>query len=199
MFSSPRRIGPAIRLALARRPWIRWLVIGAAAITAGWLVLGQLQAVDTERRSWVDQRTVFVASNDHAAGEPLTVRARRLPVAAIPAAAVDESPAGLDARQRVSTGEIITTADLTGGSGPAAAADDGDVVVAISDPLLVGAMSNVSVGLHVAVHSEGIVLADTARIVALDGDVVFIALDPSDAPSVSAAAQTRLASLAFLR
>lgn len=199
MFSSPRRIGPALRLALARRPWIRWLAIGAAAVTAGWLVLGQLQAVDAARRSWTEQRTVFVAVHDHAPGELLVVREQRLPEAAIPTSALEESPAGTLTRQWISAGEVITAGDLAGGTGPAGAADEGEVVVAVSDPLLTGAMSNVSVGLHVAVHSEGIVLADTARIVAIDGDVVFVALDPHDAANVSAAAQTRLASLAFLR
>ena len=199
MFSSPRRIGPAVRLALARRPWIRWLIIGTAAVAAGWLVLGQLQTVEDARRSWTDQRIVFVAAHDHEPGEPVVVREQRLPEAAIPASAIDESPSGQVTRQWVSAGEIITAGDLAGGAGPAAAADDGEVVVAIGDPLLVGAMSNVSIGLRVAVHSEGIVLADEARIVAIDGDVVFVALDPASASSVSAAAQARLASLAFLR
>ncbi len=199
MFSTPRRIGPAIRLALARRPWIRWLAIGAAAITAGWLVLGQLQDVEAARRSWTEQRTVFVAAHDHAPGDVLVVHERRLPEAAAPASALDESPAGSITRQRVAAGEVITSTDIAEGMGPAAAADDGEVVVAISDPLLIGAMTNVSIGLPVAVHSEGIVLADEARIVAISGDVVFVALDPDQAASVSAAAQTRRASLAFLR
>ena len=199
MFSSPRRIGPEVRLALARRPWIRWLVIGAAAVAAGWLVLGQLQDVEAARRSWADQRTVLIASHDHSPGDPLMVEERRLPDAAVPTSALEESPAGGIARQRILAGEVVTTADVGGGAGPAAAADDNEVVVAISDPLLVGAMSNLAVGLRVAVHSEGIVLAERARIVAIDGDVVFVALDPDEASLVSAAAQLRLASLAFLR
>ncbi len=199
MFTTPRRIGPALRLALARRPWIRWLAIAAAAITAGWLVLGQLQSVDDARRAWTEQRTVYVASHDHAPGDPLVVEERRLPLAATPASAVDASPVGSTALQRISAGEVVTTPDVTDSTGPAAAAEAGEVVVAISDPLLLGAMSSLSIGLHVAVHSEGIVLADRARIVAIDGEVAFVALEPGDAPSVSAASQMRLASLAFLR
>ncbi len=199
MFSSPRRIGPALRLAMARRPWIRWLVIGVAASSAGWLVFGQLQDVETARRSWTDQRTVFVAAHDLAAGEPLVAEERRLPPAAIPASALTESPTGDLARQRIGAGEVITATDLADGVGPAAVAEDGEVVVAVSDPLLLAATASLSVGLHVAVHSEGVVLAERARIVAIDGEVVFVALDASDAPTVSAAAQARLASLAFLR
>ena len=199
MFSSPRRFGPALRLALARRPWIRWLAIGAAAVAAGWLVLGQLQGVEAARRSWSEQRTVFVAVHDHAPGEPLVVEARRLPQAAVPDSALDESPAGDTARQRIAAGEVITSADVAAGSGPAALAEDGEVVIAISDPLLQSAAASVSVGLSVAVHSEGIVLAERARIVAIDADVVFVAVEPGAASSVSAAAQMRIASLAFLR
>lgn len=199
MFSSPRRIGPVLRLALARRPWIRWLAIGTAAVAAGWLVLGQLQDVDEARRSWAEQRTVFVAARDHAPGDLFAVEERLLPIAAVPSAALAESPSGSAVRQWISVGEVVTRADVAGGIGPAAAADVGEVVVAVSDPLLLGAMSTVSIGLDVAVHSEGIVLAEQARIVAIDGEVVFVALDPADASSVSAASQMRLASLAFLR
>lgn len=199
MFRSPRRIGPALRLMLARRPWIRWLAIGAVAIAAGWLVLGQLRAVDDARRSWTQQRSVFVAVQDHSPGDALEVEERRLPIAAVPASALDVSPSGNITRQSISAGEIVTANDVAGGTGPAAAADDGETVVAVSDPLLIGAMSRLSIGLQVSIHSEGIVLADRARIVAIDGEVVFVALDPDVAPSVSAAAQLRLASLAFLR
>ncbi len=199
MFSSPRRIGPALRLAVARRPWIRWLVIGIAASSAGWLVFGQLQDVETARRSWTDQRTVFVAVRDLAPGDLLVVEERRLPTAAIPASALAESPTGDLARQRIAAGEVITTTDVADGIGPAAGAEKGEVVVAIIDPLLQGATSRLSIGLHVAVHSEGVVLAEQARIVAIDGEIVFVALASGEAPTVSAAAQMRLASLAFLR
>ncbi len=198
MFSSPRRFGPVLRLALARRPWIRWLGIAGAALLAGWLVLGQLQQVEAARRSWTDQRTVVVATRDHAPGDVLTVERRILPDVAIPPAALDDVPSGTPARQHVSAGEIITSDDIAIGSGPAAVAQDDEVVVAISDPLLQGAMSTVSVGLAVDVHSDGIVLATSARVVAVDGDVVFVAVERPEAPSVSAAAQMRNASLAFL-
>ena len=199
MFTSPRRFGPALRLALARRPWIRWLAIIGVSVLAGWLVLGQLRSLDAAREAWTDQATVFVAAHDHAPGDPVTVEERRLPIAAVPASAVDASPDGELARQNISVGEIVTIADLAGDTGPAGAADDGEVVVPIADPLLTGAMSTLSVGLNVAVHSEGVVLAERARIVAIDADIVFVALDPGDATGVSAAAQLRLASLAFLR
>lgn len=198
MFNTPRRIGPALRLALVRRPWIRWLAVTVLSLAVGWMVLAQLRDVEAAQRSWTEQQTVFVAAHDHSPGDPFEVEERRLPLAAVPLSAVTEPPVGLSARQQIGLGEIVTHADVSNRLGPAAGADDGSVVVAISDPLLVDAESNLSVGLEVAVHSEGVVLAQRARIVSINGDVVFIALDARIAPSVSAAAQMRVASIAFL-
>ncbi len=199
MFSSLRRIRQSTRLAVARRPWIRWLAIALTAAGAGVLVFGQLNAVENARRSWIEQRTVLIASRHHEPGEPLNVVERRLPVGAVPESAVQELDPGTLSTQRVAAGEVVTSTDVAHGSGPAAAADDGDIVVAIADPLLGEASQQLAIGLPVAVHSEGAVLAERAQIVAIESGVVFVALDASDAPSVSAAAQLRLASLAFLR
>lgn len=199
MFNRPRRIGPRVRLALARRPWLRWTVVAAIALAAGWNVHVRLDGVDDARSAWTDQRIVLVASGDHAPGDALVVESRTLPSAAIPPSALDELPAGAIVRQHVARGEVVTHADVASGDGPAAAAESGEVVVAVSDPLLATAMSTVSVGLRVAIHSEGIVLAHDARVTAVDGDVVFVALHAEDATAVSAAAQLRIASIAFVR
>lgn len=198
MFNRPFRIGPAIRLALARRPWLRWSFVALAALVAGWSVHDRLDDVDDARSAWTDRRTVLVASHDHEPGDVLVAESKILPLAAIPRSALEESTPGATVRQTVALGEVVTDADLASGEGPAASARAGQVVVAVSDPLLATAMSSVSIGLRVAVHSEGIVLADDARITAVDGDVVFIALDPDEATAVSAAAQMRLASIAFV-
>jgi len=199
MFNRPRRIGPVLRLALARRPWLRWSLIAVAAVAAGWGVERRLQTVDDARAAWTDRRTVLVATDDHQPGDRLVAEFTSLPEIAIPPAALAEIVDGAVVRQRISQGEIVTGADVASGDGPAAAARAGQVVVAVSDPLLTTAMARVTVGLRVAVHSEGIVLAHDARITAVEGDVVFIALDPDDATAVSAAAQMRLASIAFVR
>ena len=199
MFNRPRRLGPAIRLVLDRRPWLRWSFVIVAALVAGWSVDARLDAVDDARSTWTERRTVLVASHDHEPGDELVVESRVLPSAAIPPSALEDVDAGATVRRQVALGEILTDADVTFGVGPAASAGAGQVVVAVSDPLLATAMSSVSVGLRVTVHSEGIVLADEAHITAVDGEVVFIALDPDDATAVSAAAQMRLASIAFVR
>lgn len=198
MFTSRRQLGSALRLALARRPWIRWLAVATLSLGAAWLVFGQLRSVDDARRAWTEQRIVFVATHDHAPGDALAVEPRSLPEAAIPPAALVERPTGVTTRQHISFGEVVTRSDVSRASGPAAVANQGDVVVAVSDPLLHDAMSTVSIGLPVEIHSDGIVLAASARVVGVEGDVVFVAVNPVDAPGVSFAAQTRLASLAFL-
>lgn len=199
MFNRPHRIGPRVRLVLARRPWLRWVVVMAIALAVGWNVKTRLDGVDDARSAWTDQRTVLVASLDHEPGDALVVESRILPAAASPRSALTVLPPGATVRQHVAHGEVVTETDVASGNGPAAAAESGEVVVAVSDPILSTAMSTVSVGLRVSIHSEGIVLANDARITAVDGDVVFVALDVEDATAVSAAAQLRIASIAFVR
>lgn len=192
-------LGPRIRLSIARRPWIRWLVISGIGVLAAWLVFGQLQQVDTARASWSEQREVWVAAIDHSPGDALVAERRTLPLVAISPAAADEIESGTTARQHVRRGEVIVDADLTVASGPAAGADTGQVVVPISDPLLTLASSHLSIGVKVAILSEGIELANNAHIAAIDGDVIFVAVRADSAASVAAAAQMRLASIVFPR
>lgn len=194
----PRRIGPAIRLALARRPWIRWLAICSVALAASWTVHTQMRRVDDARSLWTDQRIVHVAATDIDPGDELRTEERTLPEAAIPRTALATVPGGAVSRQYIASGEVLTEADVVVGAGPAASADPGLVVVAVSDPLLADASSIVSIGLRVQVHSDGLVLADRATVTAVEGDVVFVAIEVADAPLVSAAAQDRRASIAFV-
>jgi hypothetical protein len=184
-----------VRLALAKRPWIHWLVVSALAAAVGLGVHTRLAAVDRAREEWGDRRTVWVAAQDVAPGEPLDVVRRTLPLGAVPPRAVDDVEPGIIARQHVTAGEPITAVDLVLGVGPAAAADEGSVVVPVSDPFV----SSAPVGVRVAIYAEGLVLAPSARIVAVDGDVVFVAVDEADGPIVAAAAQLRTASIVFTR
>ena len=190
-----------VRLSLVRRPWIRWLVIVAIAVWAGVLVNDRLSAVAEARDRWTDRTTVAIATHPHEPGDVLAVEWRSLPDVAVPPDAITRAigrEIGIDAasvvRQRVGAGEVVVRSDLAAGSGPAAGADTGDVVVPVSDPLVVAP----EVGSAVAVYSEGIVLAASAQIVRVDADVVFVAVDAADAALVAAAAQTRQASIVFL-
>jgi hypothetical protein len=191
---SPARLGRNVRLVLARRPWIRWLAVGLVAAVTGASVHAQLQSLDAARAQWTDQRRVPVATADASPGDVLTWEWQTIPAIGVPDGVASEVSAGTIARQRVGTGEIVVGTDLGVGAGPAAGAATGHVVVPISDPLV----TDPSVGLDVAIYSDGLVLAAESRIVHVDGPVVFVEMDAADAPMVAAAAQTRQASIAFV-
>ncbi len=189
------QLGPRIRLGLARRPWIRWVIVVAIAGATGLTVAQQLARVDAARESWTTTQEVAVAARDHAPGDPIEMTRIELPIAALAPTAVTTPEPDARARQHIASGEVIVAADLTVGIGPAAGAADDTVVVPVSDPLVV----NAPIGAAVAIYSDGLVLADSAEIVAVDLDVAFIAVDPADAPLVAAAAQLRSASIVFTR
>jgi SAF domain len=188
------RYGSRVRIAIARRPWIRWLVIAGLSIAAGSTVAGQLRGVEAARSSWAETVVVFTARQDLAPGEALSVTTAELPIAAVPKSALTEVPIGMTARQRIAVGEVVVAGDVTDGVGPAAQADTGTVVVPVRDPLVVSA----PLGARVGVFADGIVLAASAKVVHLDADVVFIAVDSADGPVVAAAAQMQTASIVFL-
>lgn len=178
----------------ARHSWIRWSFVVLLAATAGLGTQRQLAAVQADRAGWGDSVDVLVATRDLVADDSIDAKTVSVPAAMVPIAALAELPTGARLRQRVTTGEILTAADITAAPGPAAAAAPGTAVVAVVDPLA----RSVVVGLAVRVSSEGVVLADTATIVGVADDVVFVAVPDSDAPMVAAAAQAGRASLIFL-
>lgn len=89
---------------------------------------------------------------------------------------------------------MITTADVSTADGPAAFAEPGKAVVGVVDPLA----SDPSIGLPVAVTSEGIVLVAAATVVGADHEVILIAVPISEAPMVAVATQLGTVSLVFL-
>lgn len=187
-------LGPRVRLFLARRPWVRWLCIGVIAVLAATLVHDRMRSIDAAREEWSDRVEVPVAIAPAAPGEVLAWQWRELPVIAVPVDVASVVADGAEARRRVGRGEIIVSADLEAGPGPAGGAEPGEAVVPISDPLVTRA----EVGLAVAVYSDGLVLAPSARIVHIESEVVFVAVDVAEAPMVAAAAHARQASLGFL-
>lgn len=182
------------RIFSARHSWFRWSVVALLAVAAGFATHQQLVAVDAERAAWGDTVDVVVATRDLAPGEALATELVAVPRAVAPPAALSAIPDAARLRQRVMHGEILTHADVTSAPGPAAAADPGQAVVAIVDPLV----RNVSVGLAVRVTSEGVTLARDGTVTSVVDDVVFVAVAEDDAPMVAAAAQAGLASLIFL-
>jgi len=191
---SPARLGRNVRLGFARRPWIRWLAVGMVAAAAGVSVHTQLQSVDDARAQWANRERVAISTTSVSAGDALMWEWRSIPALAVPDGVARSIPSGAVARQRVGTGEIIVGADLTVGDGPAAGAAAGHMVVPVSDPLV----TDPPVGLDVAIYSDGSVLAADARIVQVEGSVVFVEVPAAAAPMVAAAAQTGRATIAFV-
>ncbi len=191
---SPARFGPTVRLFLARRPWLRWLLVALVAALAALTVHDRMSAVDAARAGWGERRSVPVAVASAVPGEPLSWAWRDVPRMAVPDDVAAELSADAVARRHVGRGEIVVVGDVSLVSGPAAGADSGQVVVPIADPLVTGPQ----IGVDVAVYSDGLVLASAARIVHVDAEVVFVAVDEGAAPTVAAAARTQQASIVFL-
>ena len=59
-----------LRIALARRPWIVWLLVGLASVGAAVAMNSQLNAARAERSAWGESRAVLVASVPVSAGTP---------------------------------------------------------------------------------------------------------------------------------
>ncbi len=182
------------RLVLARRPWIYWVVVTALAVVAASSVRSEMASIASERDTWGSTRSVLVARHQLEPGDPITADLISLPLAAFPADALTDEPDDAVVRQRVAAGEVLTRLDVTSRPGPAALADPGTIVVALSDPLA----RDVVVGLNVQVAADGLVLAEAARVTGVVDDVIFVAVSTTEAPTVAAAAQQGIASLLYL-
>lgn len=185
-----------VRLLLARRPWLYWTAVAAVAGMIAWGVHERTSAADDARRAWVDTSTVVVAIRPHAPGDELAVATEELPVDAVPDEALTVADLdGIDrpiARQHLAAGEPVTWLDVRPGDGPAALADPGSVTVALTG------QHGARTGLPVAVAADGLVVAEAGRIVAVDGDVVFVAVERLDGATVAAAVAAGSATLLYL-
>jgi len=187
-------VAARVRLVLARRPWAYWLIVAALAAVPALAVQDHLARLDEARRSWGETRPVLVAATGLGPGDRILTRSVDVPVALVPAGALEELPAGARVRQRVADGDVLTELDIADERGPASLAGEGTVVVALADPLSRG----VAIGLEVQVAADGIVLAGTATVVDVVDDVVFVAVAAADGAVVAAAAQQGVASLLYL-
>jgi hypothetical protein len=187
-------VASRVRHVLARRPWIYWAVVVVLAALAATVVHDEMRSIAAERGRWGTARTVMVASRGHEPGDPVDADPTAIPLAALPDQALSEVPAGAVVRQRVADGEVLTELDVISRPGPAALAEAGTVVVALSDPLA----RDVAVGQSVQVSADGVVIADSATVTGVVDEVVFVAVTERDGPIVAAAAQQGTASLLYL-
>lgn len=182
------------RLALARRPYLYWAIVAALAVLAVAGVHRQNASIANERDRWGTTRTALVARRQLEPGDLVDATIVELPLAALPDQALDALDVGARVRQRVGAGEVLTILDVTPRHGPASTAEPGTVVVALADPLA----RDLTSGISVQVAADGFVLADGANITAVVDDVIFVAVDRHDGPTVAAAARQGTASLLYL-
>lgn len=103
---------PRLRMLLARRPWLYWLIVGMCAI-AVWLSVSSAQAqVTQERDSWGTTRDVWVASGPIAAGEVVDAAVAEYPSAMVPPSAVSSLAAGAVAARSIADGEVVVATDV---------------------------------------------------------------------------------------
>ena len=182
------------RIFLARHRLVYWSIVLAIAAGTALLVEGRIGALDEQRSRWAETRSVLVATEDLVPDGPIAADTIDLPLVAVPPAAIEAIPPRAALRQRVMAGEVLVTADLISGAGPALHADRGTVVVGMRDPLSPGA----AVGQRVWVASEGVTVAPDAMVVGVVDDVIFVSVAERDGPAVAAAARAGLASILFV-
>ena len=103
---------PRVRLMLARKPWLYWLMVGVCA-AAVWLGFSAAEArTEAARNAWGKTRRVLVADHYVATGQPMTATARDYPEAMLPAGALSSLPIGAIAANEVSAGEVVVTHDI---------------------------------------------------------------------------------------
>ena len=101
-----------LRLALARRPWLYWLLVaGCAAIV--WSIVSNAQSrLDEQRKQWGETRRVWIAEVDIAPGDLVRSVARDYPSAMVSATALKAEPVGAIATTAIAAGEVLVPSDV---------------------------------------------------------------------------------------
>jgi hypothetical protein len=169
-----------VRLMVARHPSIYWLAIALVSGVVALSAARAVAAVDTARRSWGDQRTVWMATAAIEPGQPITAAARDVPLAVAPVDATGANPSGTLARQRVGQGEIITNADV------AAAGIAGLIPAGWTAFAVPASVDHFAIGDHLNVYSSDQLIA--GGVVVDEGDTELMVAIPADAAHGMAAA-----------
>lgn len=169
-----------LRLMVARHPWSYWLVIALLAGATGVTATQAVARVDSTRRSWGEQKSVWIATTAIEPGQPISAQRRDVPRAVLPAAAVVVVPSGAIARQRLGAGEIVTDADVAP-RGTAALVPDGWVAFAVP-----ASIDHFTVGDHLHVYSNDAFVA-VGLVVDVGEAELMVAIPDGSAPVMSAA------------
>lgn len=197
------RTSVRVRVELARRPWLFWTVVAAAAIAVAASALSLVEQVERRRDAWGTTTRVLVTTGDAEPGDPLGAVAAwsELPLAVVPPDALlertgdsrDGSRLDATVRQRLGPGEVVTAHDVAPGTGPQALVPAGWLAV----PLAEAVDSTAVVGDEVVVAGGGAVLSDEGVVVHHGDGVVLVAV-PADAAAAVAGARDTAGGVALL-
>jgi hypothetical protein len=214
---------PRLRLAVARRPWIHWLIVCAVAALVATVVIGAVADARRERASWGSTARVLVATRALDAGDVVRGAAelRELPLAMVPATAVRSPTTARTVVRQVAAGAVIVDLDVAAASGPLALLPDGWLAVTVAAANQFGSgqvgsgqfgngqfgngasgdvdttASLFTVGSAAAVLADGRLVAEDAIIIAVGADVLVVAVPADVAAAVGDAANRRVAVVAL--
>jgi hypothetical protein len=169
-----------VRLMVARHPWAYWLTIAVVAGVVGVSASRAMAGVDAARRSWGEQRSVWIATASVEPGAAITAERRAVPSAVVPIDALDVPPGGSIARQHIGPGEIVTNSDVTA-AGSAALVPDGWVAFAVP-----ASSDHFSIGDHLRVYA-GDQLVDSGLVVDVGESELMVAIPSAAAPAMATA------------
>jgi hypothetical protein len=165
-----------VRLVLARRPWLYWLMAGCVAAPAGLQVWSVHDAAVQARAAWGDARPVWVVAADTPAGAPVVVERRDYPSAMLVDDVIDDVPTAPIAARPLARGTVLTADAVVG---PQALSPDWVVV-----PLSAEHAPSLIPGDAVTLFAAGIRLCD-GTVTAATGERVEAGIPPDCAMQVS--------------
>ena len=179
-----------VRLVLARHPWLYWIAVAALAgiVTIG--IVDAMAKVDAARQSWGTHQAVWTAAGGIEPGALITAQRTEVPTAVVPGDAVNASPVNAVAKQHISAGEIVTTADVAL-TGTAGLITDGWVAFAVPQ-----SVAHFAAGDHVDVYTTDRLISHGAVVEAGDSDVM-VAVPSDAAPAMAAALQSGAVTIAL--